>query len=323
VAPIGGGANRFYLNGDPDNYGNLLVNINGEGLSATQSLMKLAANAGSNAASTLLYGSLSGSTVFKFEASGKLSLLDVNGSYYTAMEVRDDQAIWYDGDQFSWGFGGTWNRFARPITIGGNSPTPVGTALLITGGNDIRMEGGGARRIRFHQGLIEEGYVGYADNILTIQNNTGEYIMLRSNGHDQLFIGEDASLFGDLNMTGGINGISDRRTKQDIKPISNALETILALNGKTYQFKREEFPALDLPTGNQYGLIAQEVEEILPDLVSTHTPVEIDGEAVNLKGIEYQALIPVLIEAIKEQNKIIEAMKGQIKQLEQSMVSQN
>lgn len=316
IAPIGGGIHRFYLNGDPDNYGNLLVSFNGESMGSTQSLMRLSATAGSNSASTLLSGSFGGNSVFDIQASGKLNLLEINGNFSRALDIRGDEAIWYDGDYFSWGFGGNWNRFAQPITIGGSTATPAGTALLITGSNDIRMEGAGARRIRFHQGAVEEGYVGYSDNTLTIQNNSGEYILLRSNGKDQLFIGEDATLFGDLNMTGCINGISDRRTKKDIEAITTPLARILALNGKTYQYRSQEFPQLDLPEGKQYGLIAQEVEEIIPEIVSSHSEVTVNGEKIKLKGVEYQALIPILIEALKEQQSIIESLKNRVEILE-------
>jgi len=229
LAPIAGDTNRLYLSGDPGNYGNLLVHFQGDNVSSTETLLRLGISSNSNSAATILEGRRGTNQVFEFLGSGQLNLLNATENFSRALDVRNDAALWYDGNQFSWSFGGHWNRLADPITIGGATQASSGTALLITGGNDIRMEGGSGQRIRFHQGLLEEGYVGYSGSTLTIQNNTGEYVQIRSNGQDQLFIGEDASLFGDLNMTRGINGISDRRTKKNILPISSALSSILAL----------------------------------------------------------------------------------------------
>lgn len=316
IAPIGGGTNRLFLSGDPSDYGNLLVSFQGVGLSASESLFRLGVNSSSNIGSKLLYGVHGADEVFDFNATGRLNLLTTNSNFNRALDIRNSEAIWYDGDYFSWGFGGNWNRFADPITIGGSTPTPAGTALLITGSQDVRLEGQGARRIRFQDGILEEGYIGYSETILTIQNDNGEYVQIRSNGKDQLFIGEDASLFGDLNMTGGINGISDERTKKNIKPIDSALENILSLNGRSYEFRTEEFRTLDLPKGEHFGLIAQEVEKIFPNLVSEHSTVSLNDQEATLKGIDYQEIIPVLIEAMKEQNKIIEDLKERIELLE-------
>ncbi|MBK8504778.1 MAG: tail fiber domain-containing protein [Saprospiraceae bacterium] len=165
--------------------------------------------------------------------------------------------------------------------------------------------------------------MGFSDDLLTIQNSVGEYVLIRSNGRDQLFVGEDALLFGDLNMTGAINGISDHRTKKKIRPIQSALRSILTLQGKAFEFQTEQFPELDLPEGLQFGLIAQEVEEVLPELVSTHTQVTYGGEDIQLKGVEYQALIPFLIEAIKEQNELITELRTRVDELEGKISTAN
>jgi hypothetical protein len=96
----------------------------------------------------------------------------------------------------------------------------------------------------------------------------------------------------------GINETSDARMKKDVAPISNALSNVLAMRGVTYNWKKEEFKDQGLEDGLQYGLIAQELEKIIPELVNT------DNEG--WKSIQYSHLVPVLIEAIKEQQKTID-----------------
>jgi hypothetical protein len=62
------------------------------------------------------------------------------------------------------------------------------------------------------------------------------------------------------------------------------------------------FPQMHFDNNMQYGLIAQEVEKVFPEMVK---PIDSNG----YKGVDYVKLIPVLVEAIKEQQKQIEALK--------------
>lgn len=96
---------------------------------------------------------------------------------------------------------------------------------------------------------------------------------------------------GTLHCT-NLTTISDIKFKKNIAPISNSLETILKLNGKTYNWKKEEFKDIKFSNELQYGLIAQEVKEVLPTLVS----VSGNGEY----SVNYLSLIPILIESVKE-----------------------
>jgi Secretion system C-terminal sorting domain/Chaperone of endosialidase len=82
----------------------------------------------------------------------------------------------------------------------------------------------------------------------------------------------------------------------------------------TYLYNSTEHKALNLPTTKQHGLIAQEVQSILPELVKT-TRYTIPGEksGKNLSeeflAVNYQGLIPILIKAIQEQQTEIDALK--------------
>jgi hypothetical protein len=88
------------------------------------------------------------------------------------------------------------------------------------------------------------------------------------------------------------NSTSDVNLKTNIKTVENALETVNSLRGVSFDWKE---------TGkSSYGVIAQELEEILPELVK-------NGE---IKSVNYDGLIGVLIEAIKELKEEIEEFKN-------------
>ena len=104
--------------------------------------------------------------------------------------------------------------------------------------------------------------------------------------------------------------ISDVRLKRNIKPIKNSLEKIVQLTGKTYALNHvddESSPSDRL----DFGLIAQEVERVLPELVST--------EASGYKSVAYLKLIPILIEAIKSQQQQIEHLRKENITLQKSV----
>jgi hypothetical protein len=92
---------------------------------------------------------------------------------------------------------------------------------------------------------------------------------------------------------------SDRRLKDDIQVIPNALDKVLKLEGVQYKLRK---------TGeNGIGLVAQDVEEVFPELVRT--------DADGYKSLQYGNLVAPLIEAVKEQQKEIDVQQKQIDEL--------
>ena len=125
----------------------------------------------------------------------------------------------------------------------------------------------------------------------------------------------------DLGYTGFFGVASDRRVKTDIKPIQSALKRIIQLDGKTYRYAAPyaQFLGGDAIT---YGFIAQEVEALFPEMVieKSFTPGQtraFDNKPIdiNIKSVSTISLIPVLVEAMKEQQKMIEEMKAEIEYL--------
>jgi hypothetical protein len=98
---------------------------------------------------------------------------------------------------------------------------------------------------------------------------------------------------GQLNAT-NFNSLSDARYKTNITPITDAGKKIAAINGVSFNWLENNKPSL--------GVIAQEVEQVLPELVATGS----DG----FKSVNYSGIIGVLIEAVKELQAEISALKG-------------
>ena len=110
---------------------------------------------------------------------------------------------------------------------------------------------------------------------------------------------------------------SDRRLKKNIKPIKNALPKILKLNGVSFNWKdHENAPQWTKdkyfgdPSGSlkDVGIIAQEVEEVLPEVTRDRH----DG----FKAVDYEKIVPLLIEGIKDQQSQINELKNKITKLE-------
>ncbi|WP_044205361.1 tail fiber domain-containing protein [Flammeovirga sp. OC4] len=104
---------------------------------------------------------------------------------------------------------------------------------------------------------------------------------------------------------------SDLRYKSNINPLQNSLEKVMQLKGVSYFYKTDEFPKKSFDRDQQVGLIAQEVEEVFPELVKT------DQEGY--KSVHYAQTVAVLIEAIKELNQKIELLSEENKSLKASL----
>ena len=118
-----------------------------------------------------------------------------------------------------------------------------------------------------------------------------------------LGIGTAASgVSGEIRATGDIVAFysSDERLKENIQPIQNALSKVESISGNTYDWK-EGFEKIHSHKGNDLGVIAQEVQSVLPEVVTERE--------TGYLAVDYVKLVPVLIEAIKE-------LSAKVKELE-------
>jgi hypothetical protein len=151
--------------------------------------------------------------------------------------------------------------------------------LWETANNDHQYYGLGINggTFRYQVGGTGDNHVFYAGTSPTTSN---ELFRIQGNGNAVL--------------AGTLTQLSDVRLKKNIQPLQNSLQKIQQLNGYTYNWKDEN------NKDQQIGLIAQEVQQQFPQLVVENN----DKLSVN-----YSGMIPVLLEAIKEQQKQIDELK--------------
>ena len=97
------------------------------------------------------------------------------------------------------------------------------------------------------------------------------------------------------------SSFSDRRLKNNIKPIDNPLEIISQISGNTFDWNEHKQSTY---TGKDYGVVAQEIQNVMPELVETKDN--------GYLAVRYDKMIPLLIEAIKEQQTIIDNQKEEM-----------
>jgi hypothetical protein len=115
---------------------------------------------------------------------------------------------------------------------------------------------------------------------------------------------------------------SDNQFKTDVESIENALDVINQLSPKKYNFLTEEFSHLNFPEGEQYGVIAQELLEVLPNLVidsrmltRRDTAGNVIANPIDYLAVNYNGLIPILVAGMKEQQTIINAQNELLAQV--------
>lgn len=97
---------------------------------------------------------------------------------------------------------------------------------------------------------------------------------------------------------------SDVLFKQNITPVTTAIDKLNQINGVKYSYNNTAFPNRHFPNGYTYGVIAQEVQSVLPELVQ--------ADSAGYLAVNYDGLIPILIEAVKTQQKQIDDQQALI-----------
>jgi predicted acyltransferase (DUF342 family) len=146
---------------------------------------------------------------------------------------------------------------------------------------------------------VDSNEVSYFD-LNANSNTTKGGIGIRYTGPVK-FVTTNMSIDGNLNITGNIYSYSDKTIKDNITKLENCLNKLNNITG--YSFTRKD---LENISAVHIGLLAQEVEEMFPEIVNNTT---------NIKSINYNSMIAVIIESIKELNKKINQLKTEINQL--------
>ncbi|MDT0557091.1 tail fiber domain-containing protein [Ichthyenterobacterium sp. W332] len=261
-----------------------------------------------------------------------------------AMRVNGDEALWYNGTYFSYGFGGEANYFADNIGIGTTTPD---SRLQIVGGSDVQVDNGAGYLIL---GNTDGKNIALDENEIMARDNNGfSTLNLNINGGtvatgNNLRIGETELLavsdiylrtsttFTPLGGTSpslgsqqhqwwdvwaffGFATTSDKRKKTNIQKLNYGLEDVMKLEPVSYNLKNHP----NTPT--KIGFIAQDLLEVLPEVVATKDTSPLTSrskskDASDTMAVYYSDIIPVLTRAIQEQQKIIESQNARINKLE-------
>ena len=175
--------------------------------------------------------------------------------------------------------------------------------IVHDGGNSVIREQGQGELFLQSDGVIYLGRTNGStqaavfdtDGDCHLNHNGGERIRARSAG---------AKITGELEVTGDVLALtSDIRLKTNIEPINNALEKVSGLNGFTYNHN-EIAGELGLDTKQRYaGVSAQELQDVLPEAVKKSPASD------EYLTVQYEKVVPLLIEAIKELKSEIEELK--------------
>lgn len=211
------------------------------------------------------------------------------------MRIKGNGAVGFNTDDPNvYGHGGS-NQFVeiRNRQSGNNAQSHL---ILSTSGTAGSM-GGITWSTRDFVGERKAAFIGAAFEGGT--NDALFQVMLRNNGNlaQRFRVNSNGSAW----LQGALTQNSDETLKKNIEPIANASDLLQQLHGYRYQWKDESADA-----DKQLGLLAQEVQKVLPELVQ-------EGDNGKL-GVNYSGLIPVLLEALKEQRSEIDKLKALVKQ---------
>jgi hypothetical protein len=137
-----------------------------------------------------------------------------------------------------------------------------------------------------------------------------------------------SAYFGGSTYSTGSYVTSDEKLKKNINDVSGAMNIIQQLRPKHYEFKDDaSYKSMNLPQGEHYGLLAQDLEQVLPGLVKETKSVlppnaakdaSKSGETTtDFKAVNYTELIPIMIKAMQEQQQTITDLQQQINDLKQ------
>ncbi|MEI6816346.1 MAG: tail fiber domain-containing protein [Bacteroidota bacterium] len=124
---------------------------------------------------------------------------------------------------------------------------------------------------------------------------------------------------GDLAYTGALISISDSTVKQNIHPLTGAQAILNQVHPKVYNFDTVQYGYMNLKGGTEYGVLAQDLMNVLPSAVKdVIQPAVYDNQnnmihpALHLKGVDYIEFIPLLIQSNRQMDSTIQALQSQL-----------
>ena len=202
------------------------------------------------------------------------------------------------------------------LRIGANGLVEIAGGATI--GTQLQVNGAADK-----VGLVVRGATSQTANLFEIRNSAdAALVQVTADGRmgigtalsgdltNKLEVGGNVKVTGDV-IANNINQSSDARFKTNIQAIADALSIVRKLQGVSYDWNRAAFPDRGFSPRPQIGVLAQEVEKVLPELVST--------DAQGYKSVNYTGFIPVLIEGMKQQADRLDEQDARLVTAEQTL----
>ena len=288
--------------------GNVTYNDNVKAIFGNGSDLEISHDINSNN----MFKGVSGNTIFEIPLSKRLSIQKAGGNE-TLLDAYSDGAIelYHDNSK-------RLETQSSGITVTGQVACDELNMADSTGAGNNRIKLGTGDDLQiYHDGSnsVIEAISAGAGDLYIVANGKKIYLRPKA-GEDGITIIDDGAVelyhdsnkklettssgvtvTGALTATGNITAFSDKTLKTDINTINDALGTVGKLRGVSYKWKENNEPSI--------GVIAQEVEQVIPEVVHTS---EHNGKEV--KSVDYGKMVGVLIEAIKELKAEVEELKG-------------
>jgi len=195
----------------------------------------------------------------------------------------------------SYGLGQNSLRWAN-LFMSGNIDMSDNDKIVLGAGDDLQIYHDGSQSyiaaddLRITNAAVNETMAKFiADGAVELNHNDSKKFETTSSG---------VSVTGDMTASGNVTAYSDITLKENIETIPNALDKVLNLRGVEFdRIDKEDNP-------HEIGVIAQEVEEVIPEVVLTNTE--------GIKSVAYGNLVGLLIESIKELKAEINDLKAQV-----------
>lgn len=146
--------------------------------------------------------------------------------------------------------------------------------------------------------------------------------MIQSNWKNGLFL--MGFLFISAGLSAQTNSVKNDELKQNARPLTNSLSYLEQLEPISFEYDKNHAGKLKLPSGQQYGFNAEEVQKVLPGIVKSQKKMVPAGKnafkTTEVKNVEMESLIAILVASVKEQQAEIESLKADLKSLK-SMTS--
>jgi len=240
----------------------------------------------------------------RFHSSDNDFFLDFQGDATQTWFLRD-----YDGsggihDRFKFDFinaivssSGGFHSQDTIEALGGITGAIAATNGVVSSSAQITALGfgGGGGGVGTLQQVTDSG--SSSDNAITVGDGTNS----TSKTTGALIVSGGLGVLNTINAGGDVIAFasSDERLKDNIKPIENPLEKLSQISGNTFDWNSEK---QNIYNGKDYGVIAQEIQKVMPELVDTRDS--------GYLAVKYDKIVPLLIESIKELKKEIEELKS-------------